>query len=271
MVKIAPEAPGLDLFQQIAIGQGQQSHAHVPRLRIAQPVDHSLLEGAQQHWLQSEWHIPDLVQAERAAICKLEAAGTTFGRGSGECAADVTEQLIAEQILARGCTVEGNEGRVAAFFAVQGAREELFANAGLSFNQDRYVLAHKLSCALDGSAQGHAATFEMRECAALRVGFGTLVRGATVAARPRTTGSEPRYHEHRANLGPIHDDGVEPFGTQPVRQSTRPSLYRGTGLQSGHPLADSNRLAHGSSGQRHPAGDMRQASAPIDRNQARRV
>ena len=146
---------------------------------------------------------------------------------------------------------------------MQRAREKLLAYAGLPFDQDRYALAHKQPPALDDSLQGLAATFDVRKRAALGIGFGTLV-GDRAADRARATESDCGYDEHRANRVAVDDNGIEPFGTQRGRQATRPSLYRRTGLQSGHSLTHRNR-------QRHSAGNVHQASTPIDRNQSRCV
>jgi hypothetical protein len=45
-VQVLPEAAGADLVIQIENGRGDHAHVRAPRLRVADPLDLTLLQGA---------------------------------------------------------------------------------------------------------------------------------------------------------------------------------------------------------------------------------
>src|ERR1700754_1464058 len=113
---------------------------------------------------------------------------------------------------------------------MQGTCEKLLADAGLTFDQDRYALAHKLPPALNDGLQGRAATLDDCKGAAVGIGFRTLVSD-TAAHRPRATESGRGYDEHRADGVAVDDNGVEPFGTHSGRQPAGPAFYLRAGIE----------------------------------------
>src|SRR5437879_11030067 len=72
-------------------------HAHIDamRIRAAQPFELLLLQNPQQFRLQLERNIADLIQKQRAAVRRLEAA-YLLRHSTRECALFMTEELALE-------------------------------------------------------------------------------------------------------------------------------------------------------------------------------
>src|SRR6478736_2487859 len=106
-------------------------------MRAAQPLELLLLQHAEQLGLQTERDIADLVEKQRAVIRHLEAPDL-LRDGAGECPLLVSEQLALEQIERDGRAIDLDE-RPAAPRAevVNRPRNQLFAGAGLAFNEHR--------------------------------------------------------------------------------------------------------------------------------------
>jgi hypothetical protein len=95
------------------------------------------LEHAEQFRLHGERHLADLVEEDRAAARRFEEAAVILGR-AGERAAAVAEELALEQGLGDRGAVDGEERLVGARRgAVDAARHELLAGAGLALDQHR--------------------------------------------------------------------------------------------------------------------------------------
>src|SRR5215472_15397284 len=60
--------------REIAMSRGNHAHTDFDRPSASKAFELLLLYGAQQFWLQFQADITDLVQKERAPICKLESA-----------------------------------------------------------------------------------------------------------------------------------------------------------------------------------------------------
>ncbi len=76
---------------------------------VADPLVGLLLQHPQQLHLKVEGQVAHLVEEERPAGGRLEAAGPVAG-GAGEGAAHVAEQLALEQLPRQGGGVDGHEG-----------------------------------------------------------------------------------------------------------------------------------------------------------------
>src|SRR5690606_15940145 len=94
------------------------------------------LQHAQQVYLHGERHLADLVEEHGAARSVVEQPFAVLV-GAGECAPQVAEQLALHQVLGHGPAVDGNEGAAAPAPAMQGARGQLLAGAGLALEQHR--------------------------------------------------------------------------------------------------------------------------------------
>ena len=97
------------------------------------------LQDAEQLDLHVERQFADLVEEQRAAIGQLEAADAALER-AGECALDVSEQLAFDQPGGDRAAVDFHERMlVTRAAAVDGARDQFLAGAGLAEDQDRGV------------------------------------------------------------------------------------------------------------------------------------
>ncbi len=108
------------------------------RLAAADPLDHALLEEAQQLDLQRQRNVADLVEEQGAALRHLDLADVRLDR-AGEGAALVAEQLGLQQGLGDGGAVDGDELALAAALLVNRAGEQFLAGAGRAEQHDRYV------------------------------------------------------------------------------------------------------------------------------------
>ncbi|MCY1408334.1 hypothetical protein D9M71_236540 [compost metagenome] len=139
MVEIGAEMPVADAVGQVAVGRGDDPHVDVARLVLAQALDLAVLQGTQQLGLQAQRQLADLVEEQRAAVCRLEASATVGG-GAGESALDVAEQLALGQRLRQGSAVDLHQRLVVApRVAVQAAGEQLLADSGLAEQQHRQL------------------------------------------------------------------------------------------------------------------------------------
>jgi hypothetical protein len=73
--EVLSEAASLDLLLQVAIGRGDDPDIHPARPGLAEALELTLLQHAQQFCLHGHGHLADLVEEERAAISQVEAAG----------------------------------------------------------------------------------------------------------------------------------------------------------------------------------------------------
>ena len=106
-------------------------------LAPADRLDLALLQRAQQLDLRGRRQFADLVEEQRAAVGLDEFAGVLFG-GAGEGAFLVAEQNQLDQVLRHGAAIDRDEGLGAAGAgAVDGARDQLLADAGFAFDQHR--------------------------------------------------------------------------------------------------------------------------------------
>ena len=105
-------------------------------MRAAQPLDLSLLEGAQQLGLEIDAQRAHLVQEQGAAVGQLELAHLACV-GPRKRALLVPEQLGFEEGVRNGGEVDGHEGLGAPRpLPMDGARHQLLARAALRRDED---------------------------------------------------------------------------------------------------------------------------------------
>src|SRR6185436_16671026 len=101
----------------------------------------ALLQKAQQLRLRAERHLADLVEEQRPAVRGLDQP-RAIAIGAGERAAHVSEELALDQVLRQRRAVDGGERlRAPRRVAVNRARDQLLAGAGLAEDADRDVAA----------------------------------------------------------------------------------------------------------------------------------
>ena len=254
VVEVAAEPPGGDLVAQVAIGDGDQAHVDMPRLGIAEPVDHAFLQRPQQHRLQVERHFADLVEAERAPVRQLEPAGPSAGGRAGEGAGDMPEQLAGHQLLRHRAAVEGDERAAGLRLAVDGAGQKLLAGAGLAVDQHRHPARGEMASAVDHRRHRLAAADDVVEGVAGSI----RLRGLRLRRRgqPAAGGAGPLGDDqHGADGAAVMAHRVEPFRPPARRQPAGPVL-------DGHPFREPGHfLAHANGGGDRARGVHEPASA----------
>ena len=137
----------------------------------ADGIDLAVLQGAEQLHLHVERQLADLVEEERAAVGLDELAGPLLG-GAGEGALLVAEQDALDEVLGDGAAIDGDEGLAGAgALALDGAGDQLLADAALALDQDGDGRAGRALAELDDARHGLAAGDEVAE-AELALGGG---------------------------------------------------------------------------------------------------
>ena len=102
---------------------------------LADPLELTLLQHAQQLALQFERDFADLVQKQRAAIGEFEAAEPVAQR-AGECASGMSEKFALEQFARYRRAIDPDQRAMAALAGlVDGARDQFLAGAGFAGDQ----------------------------------------------------------------------------------------------------------------------------------------
>jgi hypothetical protein len=99
--QVAAQGPLLDRGERIPVGGGGHPHVEVHFAAPTDPSHGPALEHAQELGLQSQRHLGDLVEEERAAVGQLEAPGARCN-GTGESPLFVAEELTLGETL-RNC------------------------------------------------------------------------------------------------------------------------------------------------------------------------
>ena len=150
--QVLAETAVLHVGDQVAVGGGDEPHVDLDRLLGADRLDLALLDGAKQLHLRRQRQLADLVEEQRAAGCLDELAGVSLGC-AGEGALLVAEQDRLHEVFGDRAAVDGDEGpRAALARAVDGARDQLLADARLAFDQHRDARRRRPSRAVRSTA-----------------------------------------------------------------------------------------------------------------------
>ena len=106
--QVLAERALLDHLSQVAVGRGDDADVHLDRLRVADALELTRLNHAQELRLQRRAHRPDFIEEQRAAVRLLDPA-LAVGDGARERAAHVPEQLAFEQGLGNRAAVDRDE------------------------------------------------------------------------------------------------------------------------------------------------------------------
>ena len=121
VVEILAERARRDHLFEILVGGADDPRVDRDRLAAADPLDHPLLQEAQQLDLQRQRDVADLVEEQRAAMGELDLALGGLDR-AGEGALLVAEQFGFEQILGDRGAVDRDEAADAAAGSPGGRR-----------------------------------------------------------------------------------------------------------------------------------------------------
>jgi hypothetical protein len=133
--QIRAEPAGVDFFGKPTVRCRDDPRVDFTRKVLADAADFPFLQDAEQLGLRAWRELADFVQEERAAVGFLEES-RALGRGTGECAADVTEQLGLEEIFGQRRAVDGAEpARPPGAVDVNRAGDQFLSTAALSPNR----------------------------------------------------------------------------------------------------------------------------------------
>ena len=138
VIEILAEAAVGDHRIEVLVGRADDPRVDRDRLPPADPLDHPLLEEAQQLDLQRQRNVADLVEEQGAALGELDLADVRLDR-AGERAALVAEQLGLEQVLGDRGAIDRDEVALAPAHLVDRAGEQLLAGAARAEQHDRHV------------------------------------------------------------------------------------------------------------------------------------
>ena len=139
VVQVVAKPPACHLLAQRPIGGGDQPHVDSRRLVVSHPHDLAALHRTEQLRLNVRGGVCDLVEEQAAAVGEFERTGA-IAVGTGERAADMSEQLGLDEIGRNGTAVErkirtGRTGTV----GVQTTGNELLAGTALAVQVNRVV------------------------------------------------------------------------------------------------------------------------------------
>ena len=110
---------------QVPVSRRHEPHVHFLCLCVAEALEFTLLESAQELRLQLERNIAHLVQKQRPLVGKLETADL-LGDGARKGASLMSKKLALEQPGRYGRAIQLDEGTVlAAAVVMDGARHQL--------------------------------------------------------------------------------------------------------------------------------------------------
>ncbi len=158
--------------------------AYVDRhgLRAADALEAALLEHPKDLGLRLGGHVSDLVEEDRAAVRRLEAADPTRVR-AGEGAPLVPEELALHQLPADRGAVHRDERALPARAAlVQRLRDELLPGAALAAHEHREIGLRDLLDQLEDPPHGRARADQVLEA---QVAIDALEQQPVLALEPR--------------------------------------------------------------------------------------
>lgn len=138
VIEVFPERPLLHSIGERSVARGDDPGVDMELLPAAQAHETKLLHRPEELGLQSDGHLPDLVQEEGSPIRQLECAGLALS-GSGEGALLIAEQFALHQIGWQRRAVDGDERPLRTTGLVDEAGEDVFARSALACDQDGHI------------------------------------------------------------------------------------------------------------------------------------
>src|SRR5581483_6198547 len=137
VVKILPEKPGLDQVDEATVRRRDQAEVDADRPAGADRVDLAVLQRPEELDLDVRRQLADFVEKQRSAMRFAELADMLF-RGAGKGALLVTKKNALDEIVGDGAAIDGDEGpRAPVAGALDSARDQLLADAGFAFDENR--------------------------------------------------------------------------------------------------------------------------------------
>ena len=135
VVEIAPEFPLRDRLTKVAVGRGNQPDIDGDRFGATNPCHLPLFHDPQQPHLARKGHFADFIEKDGASLSLFEGA-LVLCLGVGESAFLVAEELVLQQVLGDGGTVDCPEGLIATWAVLmERSGDDIFASAALTRDQ----------------------------------------------------------------------------------------------------------------------------------------
>ena len=148
--EVFAEPSFLDRILQIHVRRRDETHIGSARRVVADPFVLPVLDEPQQLRLQGERQVADLVQEERAAVARRDAARVVANR-AGERSPDMPEEFAFEQLQREGRTGDDAERLIRAVApGMDGSCENGLPRPALPAEQDRGVGGRDLARHFNG-------------------------------------------------------------------------------------------------------------------------
>ena len=136
VVKVGAECAGFDQRGQGAVCGGDYAHVYRQGMGVAQAVNFTFLQHAQEFGLQAERHLADFIQQQRAAVGHLKLSGFG-GDGSGKSAAHMAESSLSSRFSGKAEQFTATKGfRGARAGTVNQPRQQFLSGAAFRFDQN---------------------------------------------------------------------------------------------------------------------------------------
>src|SRR5579859_4109506 len=109
VIEVLAHVPGGKKLPQIPVRRRDQLDVHLDRFFVTHPAYFSLLERAQDLYLEGGRHIADLVEEKGPTLGALKQSGLV-PHGPGEGSPDVPEELTFQERVGNGRTIDSDEG-----------------------------------------------------------------------------------------------------------------------------------------------------------------
>ncbi|MNQ70262.1 hypothetical protein D3C85_848940 [compost metagenome] len=150
MIEVLAELTASAQFGQVDLGRADHSHVEVDLFITAYTTEATVLQKAQQLHLQARAHFPNAIEKQRTARRQLQQPELAFGPRPFECAGAITKQLGLGHRLRQSGAVERHQRRLPARAGqVTGARQQLLAGTGFTFDQQRRIQGRHAPCLTD--------------------------------------------------------------------------------------------------------------------------
>src|SRR5258707_7610225 len=114
--------------EDVDLGSDAPNGAHGP-----------VVKQTQEHGLQRDGHVADLVKEQRAAVSLLDESNCATTPRAGECAVSIAEELGLDQAFGKGGAIDGDEGAGPPAGSMGVAGELFLAGTSLTADKDRHL------------------------------------------------------------------------------------------------------------------------------------
>src|SRR6185312_9857603 len=136
--QIGPEVPFGDGLIKAGVRGGDEKDIDLGS-EAANGAHGPVVKQAQEHGLQRDRHVADLVQEECASVSLLDESDCAVASRPGESAFGITKEFGLDQAFGQGRAIDGDEGAGSSAGDMGVASELLLAGTGFTANEDRHL------------------------------------------------------------------------------------------------------------------------------------